>query len=79
MKQNYTIKEKSNCLVISLMGDQNFIKIFDASGKLMRYDQNPGVTTVYHTAPPGGYSIETNGTITKVASRRLDIATLGSA
>ena len=67
------IEEGHNFLMISLSGDQSFVKIFDASDKLIRHSRTPGATKIQHRAAPGEYKVETDGTINQLRSAHIDL------
>lgn len=71
MEKIGNIKEGQNCLVVSLSGDQSYVKIFDSDGKLIRDSLNPGTMEIRHMATPGEYRIETDGTIKRISSVKL--------
>lgn len=72
MKKIAEIENKQNCLEFSLPGDQSYFKIFNVSGKLIRDIRLSGSAEIKHIDSLGEYSIETDGTIEKILSIKLD-------
>ncbi len=67
------IKEGHNCLIISLPGDQSFVKIFDVRDKLIRHSRTPGASKIRQRVDPGEYKVETDGTINQLRSAHIDL------
>lgn len=67
------IKEGQDCLVVSLDGEQSYVKIFNAGGELMRHSMNKGATELRQRAVPGEYKVETDGNIKKLSSIKMEI------
>jgi hypothetical protein len=73
MEKGVTIKERHNCLSVSVAGDQSYVKIFDADDQLLRQIQGSGATDVQHLAAPGKYKVESDGTILSARSIHLEV------
>lgn len=73
MEQISKVESGHNYLIVSLSGDQSFVKIFDASGELIRYSQTKGATEIQQMAPPGEYRVETDGTTNQLRSVHIDL------
>lgn len=73
MEKRGKIKKGHNTLIITLSGDQSFVKIFDDKNELVRDSQTRGAVEMRHIADPGEYRIETDGTIKKISSKLIEI------
>lgn len=73
MEKKGKIQKKHNCLVVRLAGNQSYVKVFDASGELIRHSETAGAAELHHIAAPGEYRIETDGTIDGIASQAVDL------
>ncbi len=73
MEKRGVIKEGHNTIIITLSGDQSFIKIFDDNDKLVRHSQTRGASEIQHIAESGKYRVETDGIIKKLSSRLIKI------
>ena len=73
MEKRGGIKEGHNALIITLLGDQSFVKIFDDKDKLVRHSQTRGASEIQHIAESGEYRVETDGTIKKISSKLIEI------
>ena len=73
MEKTGEVKKKHNCLLVHMHGDQSFVKIFDASRKLLRHSASKKTVRIQHFVEPGKYHIETDGTIEKIESVRIDL------
>lgn len=73
MEKRGKIKEGHNTLIITLSGDQSFVKIFDDKDELVRHSQTRGASEIEHIADPGEYRVETDGTVEKISSKFIEI------
>lgn len=73
MEKTGKVKKGQNCLVVYLAGAQSFVKIFDPSGKLIRHSQTKGAKKIEQFVDPGGYRVETDGTIERIESVHIDL------
>ena len=73
MEKSSRIKEGHNTLIITLSGDQSFVKIFDDNDKLVRHSQTREASEIQHIAESGEYRVETDGIIKKLSSKLIEI------
>ena len=73
MEKRGVIKEGHNTIIITLSGDQSFVKIFDDNDKLVRHSQTREASEIQHIAESGGYRVETDGIIKKLSSKLIKI------
>lgn len=73
MEKRGVIKEGHNTIIITLSGDQSFIKIFDNNDKLVRHSQTREASEIQHIADSGEYRVETDGIIKKLSSKLIEI------
>ena len=73
MEKMGKVKEEHNCLIVSLSGDQSFVKIFNANGELIRYSQTKGVAEIQQIVVPGEYKVETDGTVKGLSSVNIEL------
>lgn len=73
MEKMGKIKEGHNTLIITLSGDQSFVKIFDDKDELVRHSQTRETAEMQHISNPGVYRLETDGTIKKISSKLFEI------
>ena len=76
MNKTGIVKKEHNCLVVSLSGTQTYVKVFEASGRLIRHSRTQGATEIQQIVPPGKYRIETDGMIKSCSSTHSDLSTL---
>ena len=67
MKKKGDIQDGHNVMVISLSGNQDFVKIFDDSGRLVR-DSHTSSKEVRHVAKQGQYMVVANGQIKAITN-----------
>lgn len=74
MEKSAKINANENCLLITLSGDQTYVKIFSSHGELLRHSTSSKTTKIEHTGEPGDYKIETDGKIKKIesTSKKID-------
>ena len=72
MKKTVTVKEGQNSFVVSLEGDQTFVRIRDAAGEVIRESRAAEQTKLEQIADPGKYTVETDGTIANLKATRIE-------
>ena len=72
MEKTGNFKEGHNCLIVSLSGDQTFVKIFNSEGKILRHSRTKGETKIQQMAVQGTYKVETDGTIKLLSSTKIE-------
>ena len=73
MEKRGRIKEGHNTIIITLSGDQSFVKIFDDKDRLVRHSQTKVASEIQHIADSGEYRVETDGIIKKLSSKLIEI------
>ncbi len=74
MRQSQKVEAGENLLVVSLSGDQRFVKVFGAGGALISHTRTRGVTRMKRLVRSGVYTVEADGEIVSLDSGHLDLS-----